>query len=213
MNWKRAVYFGVPVILIVAISVLGTKSCSDNKVGKEIENARKEIVNARTVIKVLDGKNRELRDTIDMYRDSVSMLQDSVDMWRDSTDFYKKGLSDCQKSKKKPNPTKPVTVRPVPVSPKPVSPKPVQRPSDGNVTKINMEDASRNNKNIIVQNEGSNGNDTNITLGNGAVNDGNIVVNNGGTVTINDNSRTIDSLKQLQNKRIIIIRRVTTRTY
>lgn len=197
MNWKRIICAGGGVICAIAIAIVCTKSCSDRKYANAVDDARTEIKKAREVITELDAKNNALRD--------------SVQVWRDSTDFYKNGLKDCQNSKKTaPAPVRPATSRPTTPA-KPVVPaKPKAQPADtlfivcedvvnpqnrGNTTTINMEDNSKNNKNIIVQNGTQNISDTEITLGTGAVNDGNIIVNNGGKVVVNDNSKTIDSLR------------------
>ena len=171
IDWKRYVRAGAEVVAVIIITVMCTKSCSNEDKVKDAERARKELENAN---KLIDCMGRE----------NVA-LHDSVAMWRDSTEFYKKGLDECRNAKKRPAAVKPAA-RPAKQksktvqSPAPVAPKPVEATTVINNTKVNVKDDAKNNNNIVVQNVVPNGNDTEITLGAGATNEGNIVVNNGG---------------------------------
>lgn len=192
MNWKRIISASAGVLVCVAVVAFSVKACSDLRDSDRIDSVRDEINSAREAIREVGEKNKELRD--------------SVAMWRDSVDFYKKGLKDCEESKKQPVAKKNPVKKPV-RTPKTTPCKDndtivvvyeVVRPQDNkgaNNSKIHLEENARNNKNIIVQNAQQNGSDTEIILGEGAVNDGNIVVNNGGTVKLNDNRQAIDSLR------------------
>lgn len=196
MNWKRIITASAGVVVVIAISVLCTKACSESRNSDSINAARDQIANARKAIKEVGDTNKVLRD--------------SVAMWRDSVEFYKKGLEDCEgrKSAKAPKNDSPKPVaRPVNPSKPRVQPKPQPQPRDtvyvvckdaikGHVTDIDLNADARNNQNIIVQNAAPiASSDTKITLGEGATNNGNIVVNNGGNVKINDNRQALDSLR------------------
>ncbi len=177
MNWKRIIGASTGILVIVAGAFLFTKGCSQDVSEQNNDDVLKEIIEAKNLVKEVGAKNRALRD--------------SVEMWRDSTDFYKKGLKDCQDSKKGNKKVTPTPARQNPVKNK-ITPQPVN--SGKNATDINLVDGSKNNKNIIVHNESQNNSETSITLDH-SVNDGNIIVNNGGTLNINDNQFVIDSLR------------------
>lgn len=186
MNWKRFARVGAEVIGAVAIVVLCVKACQDGNIRDEVKDVQAKVADARAAVNEMNEQNQALRD--------------SVVMWADSVAFYKQGLKKCEEGKKRAPARRPdaAPVRPArPVVRDTVIVK-VDDNKPANVnwhnTRINMNDNTRNNENIIVQNGTQNASMTEITLGNSAVNDGNIVVNNGGNVTIYDNPAAVDSL-------------------
>lgn len=188
MNWKRVIGVSAGVIGAIAV-IFCVKECRDNRVTEQVQDARNTINEAITQIDAVRKQNDSLRN--------------ETAKWQDSVDFYKKNLADCEKSKQKTQ-HKPVNDKPGRVN-KPAVEKDtvwiVKETVRGNgsdnthTTTIRMEQNTRNNENIVVQNEKEAGSDTEIVLGQGAVNDGNIIVNNGGHVHIDGNKQAVDSLR------------------
>ena len=198
MNWKRIIGASAGVIAVVA-AVFFVKSCTDQRVSDAIVDTRAELAKARQLVSVAAKQ--------------LDSLQQAADTYRDSTEFYKNGLAECEKSKRgkgtvsKPaKPVKTSAAKPAPAK------KPVEEPvvdtvyvvceqagpsQKGGDTSIRLQNDSKNNQNIVVQNANQYGNDTEIVLGQGAVNDGNIVVNNGGNVTVYDKDPVVDSLRNV----------------
>ena len=190
MNWKRIIGASAGVIAVVA-AVFFVKSCTDQRVSDAIVDTRAELAKARQLVSVAAKQ--------------LDSLQQAADTYRDSTEFYKNGLAECEKSKRgKGTVSKPA--KPAPAK------KPVEKPvvdtvyvvceqavpsQKGGDTSIRLQNDSKNNQNIVVQNANQYGNDTEIVLGQGAVNDGNIVVNNGGNVTVYDKDPVVDSLRNV----------------
>ncbi|MBO8407043.1 MAG: hypothetical protein IAC77_01115 [Proteobacteria bacterium] len=190
MNWKRIIGASAGVIAVVA-AVFFVKSCTDQRVSDAIVDTRAELAKARQLVSVAAKQ--------------LDSLQQAADTYRDSTEFYKNGLAECEKSKRgKGTVSKPA--KPAPAK------KPVEEPvvdtvyvvceqagpsQKGGDTSIRLQNDSKNNQNIVVQNANQYGNDTEIVLGQGAVNDGNIVVNNGGNVTVYDKDPVVDSLRNV----------------
>lgn len=190
MNWKRIIGASAGVIAVVA-AVFFVKSCTDQRVSDAIVDTRAELAKARQLVSVAAKQ--------------LDSLQQAADTYRDSTEFYKNGLAECEKSKRgKGTVSKPA--KPAPAK-KPVEKTVVDTvyvvceqagPSQkGGDTSIRLQNDSKNNQNIVVQNANQYGNDTEIVLGQGAVNDGNIVVNNGGNVTVYDKDPVVDSLRNV----------------
>lgn len=190
MNWKRIIGASAGVIAVVA-AVFFVKSCTDQRVSDAIVDTRAELAKARQLVSVAAKQ--------------LDSLQQAADTYRDSTEFYKNGLAECEKSKRGKG-----TVS------KPAKPAPAKKPGEkpvvdtvyvvceqagssqkGGDTSIRLQNDSKNNQNIVVQNANQYGNDTEIVLGQGAVNDGNIVVNNGGNVTVYDKDPVVDSLRNV----------------
>lgn len=188
MNWKRFINASVITIGTAAVIFLCVRTCQDGNIRDEIRDTHAQIQDAQKAINDARNENQALRD--------------SIAMWRDSTDAMTKKWQDCEKSKRKPAPTRPAPARPAPsagrkpdVKPVVTTTAPVAAKDDINVTKIKMDADTRNNENIVVQNGKTSGSHTEITLGNGAVNDGNIIVNNGGSVKVNGaDKKAVDSL-------------------
>lgn len=187
MNWKRIIGASAGVIAVVA-AVFFVKSCTDQRVSDAIVDTRAELAKARQLVSVAAKQ--------------LDSLQQAADTYRDSTEFYKNGLAECEKSKR----GKGTVSKPAPAK------KPVEKPvvdtvyvvceqagpsQKGGDTSIRLQNDSKNNQNIVVQNANQYGNDTEIVLGQGAVNDGNIVVNNGGNVTVYDKDPVVDSLRNV----------------
>ena len=198
MNWKRFINASVITIGTAAVILLCVRTCQDENIRDEIRDTHAQIQDAQKAINDARNENKALRD--------------SIAMWRDSTDAMTKKWQDCEKSKRKPAPTRPAPTRPAPARPAPSADRkpdvkpvvtttaPVAAKDDINVTKIKMDADTRNNENIVVQNGKTSGSHTEITLGNGAVNDGNIIVNNGGSVNVNGvDKKVIDSLRTAVN--------------
>ena len=198
MNWKRFINASVITIGTAAVIFLCVRTCQDENIRDEIRDTHAQIQDAQKAINDARNENKALRD--------------SIAMWRDSTDAMTKKWQDCEKSKRKPAPTRPAPTRPAPARPAPSADRkpdvkpvvtttaPVAAKDDINVTKIKMDADTRNNENIVVQNGKTSGSHTEITLGNGAVNDGNIIVNNGGSVNVNGvDKKVIDSLRTAVN--------------
>ena len=190
MNWKRIIGASAGVIAVVA-AVFFVKSCTDQRVSDAIVDTRAELAKARQLVSVAAKQ--------------LDSLQQAADTYRDSTEFYKNGLAECEKSKRGKG-TVSKTAKPAPAK------KPVEEPvvdtvyvvceqagpsQKGGDTSIRLQNDSKNNQNIVVQNANQYGNDTEIVLGQGAVNDGNIVVNNGGNVTVYDKDPVVDSLRNV----------------
>lgn len=193
MNWKRFINASVITIGTAAVIFLCVRTCQDENIRDEIRDTHAQIQDAQKAINDARNENKALRD--------------SIAMWRDSTDAMTKKWQDCEKSKRKPAPTRPAPTRPAPARPAPSADRkpdvkpvvtttaPVAAKDDINVTKIKMDADTRNNENIVVQNGKTSGSHTEITLGNGAVNDGNIIVNNGGSVKVDGaDKKAVDSL-------------------
>lgn len=194
MNWKRFINASVITIGTAAVIFLCVRTCQDGNIRDEIRDTHAQIQDAQKAINDARNENQALRD--------------SIAMWRDSTDAMTKKWQDCEKSKRKPAPTRPAPTRPAApsagrkpdVKPVVTTTAPVAAKDDINVTKIKMDADTRNNENIVVQNGKTSGSHTEITLGNGAVNDGNIIVNNGGNVNVNGvDKKVIDSLRTAVN--------------
>lgn len=220
MNWKKIlayvksndfIMFGCCLILLAGavsvISVAVTKYRCEKKANAQISKKENEIYDNRFTIDVL-------RDSVSMLSDMINIKDESILKLQDSASLYKEKWKDCEDGKKRcVTPKKPRTqprtapVKPVvvPSKPKPVRDtvfvvldvNPDQKDGKENVTKIDLDDKSRNNENIVVQNANQNGSNTEIKLNNGSVNNGNIVVNNGGSVKIESNRQAIDSLRMV----------------
>lgn len=223
-NKKVLALSGVTVVLALAMTVVGVKSCNDNnekdaqnaKIKKELNDATNNIKNANEALKKSIKIINLQKDSIQNQADSIVVLNDSIKVLNDSLEVVNWKLGECEKEKKfvkKPGNNSSYNNR----KPQPV--KSDDRNSESNIkndSKITLGDNVKNNGVVNIENQNNKvSNSSTIELGDGVVNEGNITINNGDVVNNYYTDENVDtaSTKNGMYKVIMYKKTITRKTY